>query len=302
MTHVVNTSGGIGSYITGKRVESQFPGQVEYLFADTRFEDADLYRFLIESVSALTGISDVSDLLSLCREIPDDLDGSEETQKARVDAIARIQKATKKRVPLLKWIADGRTIWEVFRDAKYLGNSRVDVCSQVLKRQKCRDWIESNFLPDQCILYLGIDASETHRFTEEIRNRWLPYTIESPLVHDASYTKKDMLLECERDGIDPPVIYDEGFPHNNCRGMCVKAGQAHYLHVLKVRPALFRLVEQKEQEMRDQLGNVAMMVEEKKGVKIPLPLSRFRLEVLSGERKVNPRDYGSACKCFSGGA
>lgn len=38
-------------------------------------------------------------------------------------------------------IADGRTLWDVFRDERFLGNSRVDPCSKILKRKMADRWI-----------------------------------------------------------------------------------------------------------------------------------------------------------------
>src|ERR1019366_4527713 len=42
-------------------------------------------------------------------------------------------------------IADGRTPWEVFRDERFLGNSRIDPCSKILKRNLCARWIADRF-------------------------------------------------------------------------------------------------------------------------------------------------------------
>jgi hypothetical protein len=38
-------------------------------------------------------------------------------------------------IPGLVWIADGRHPWEVYRDEKFIGNSLVDPCSRILKRE-----------------------------------------------------------------------------------------------------------------------------------------------------------------------
>lgn len=39
-------------------------------------------------------------------------------------------------------LADGRDIWQVFRDVKFLGNTRIDPCSRVLKRELMRKWVD----------------------------------------------------------------------------------------------------------------------------------------------------------------
>lgn len=112
-------------------------------------------------------------------------------------------------------------------------------------------------------------------------------------------TKCEMLKECERQGIDPPSIYDEGFPHANCRGFCVKAGQAQFLQLLKLRPKVFDEHAQKEQEFRERTGkDVAVMRDRRGGTTKPLPMLEFKRQVESGERKVNPRDWGKGCQCY----
>ena len=48
MKHFVNRSGGTGSWYTGRRVmDLASPGdEIHFVFADTKMEDEDLYRFL----------------------------------------------------------------------------------------------------------------------------------------------------------------------------------------------------------------------------------------------------------------
>ena len=58
-------------------------------------------------------------------------------------------------------LADGRTIWEVFRDKKFLGNSRIDPCSQILKRDLLNEW-RKRHAPDGTMI-VGLDWTEMHR-------------------------------------------------------------------------------------------------------------------------------------------
>ena len=47
MDYIVSVSGGIGSYITLKRVIAKYPkGNIKAVFCDTLYEDGDLYEFL----------------------------------------------------------------------------------------------------------------------------------------------------------------------------------------------------------------------------------------------------------------
>lgn len=267
MYHVNFCSGGLGSYVCGKRVaERHGTKNLYHLFTDTRSEDCDLYRFLPESV-ALTGGQ-------------------------------------------LVVIADGRDLWELFNAENFIGNTRADLCSRVLKRQPSRRWIEerfhphdpfviANWNPADVTLYFGIDHSERRR-CDAIRRNWWPYPVEFPLCEPPYLSKCDMLKECERDGIDPPRIYDEGFPHNNCNGFCVKAGHAHFLHLLKTRPDVFEYHAKREREFRDRTGeNVAVLRDRRNKTTTPLPMYEFKRQVESGQLKVNPRDWGKGCRCFT---
>ena len=67
-------------------------------------------------------------------------------------------------------IADGRTPWEIFRDVKFIGNSRVDPCSRILKRDLIKKWLKDNFTPEECNIFVGIDCYEEHRLVRVIEN------------------------------------------------------------------------------------------------------------------------------------
>src|SRR4051812_7862855 len=60
-------------------------------------------------------------------------------------------------------IADGRTPWGVFFDRRFLGNSRIDPCSEVLKRKLASKWRNEHCQPESTIVYVGIDWTEQHR-------------------------------------------------------------------------------------------------------------------------------------------
>ena len=55
-THVVMFSGGVGSWMTSKRVADKYGVEnLHLLFADTLMEDEDLYRFLEEAAENIGG-------------------------------------------------------------------------------------------------------------------------------------------------------------------------------------------------------------------------------------------------------
>ena len=254
MKHVVMFSGGICSWAAARRVsEKHGTADLILLFADTKIEDEDSYRFLEE------GAKDV---------------GGE-----------------------LVRIADGRDPWQVFKDVRFLGNSRLDPCSRVLKRDLCDKWMRDHFKPDECRVYLGLDWTEIHR-AERAAGRWMPYTAESPMCDKPYMTKMQMIASLATRGIKPPRLYAMGFSHANCGGFCIKAGHGHFATLLRELPARYRYHEGKEQELREHLGaDVSILKDRTGGVAKPMTLKTLR-ERIEARGEVDMFDIGG-CGCFN---
>ena len=230
--HVVQFSGGIGSWAAAQRVAAEHgTDNLVLLFADTRVEDDDLYRFLDDAAAQLG-------------------------------------------VPV-KRVADGRTPFQVFTDQRFLGNSRLAPCSHFLKVRPCRRWLTEHTDPDDTVLYVGLDASEPLR-APAITRGWAPWRVRYPMTEPPYLSKDDMLAWCARLGVTPPRLYELGFTHNNCGGVCVRAGQRHWIHLLHVFPDRFAAAEAQEQQLRAELGDVAILRERRGGVSRPLPLTELR--------------------------
>lgn len=197
----------------------------------------------------------------------------------------------------LEWLADGRNPWEVFRDEKYMGNSRIAPCSKILKYRLARKWLLQRYSPTECVLYMGFDWTELHR-VKIARKNWAPYKVQFPLCVSPYLTKETMLLELERDGIKQPALYEMGFAHNNCGGFCCRAGQGHFAHLLEKKPELYRWHEEQEQNLRAYLQkDLAMLKRTVQGVTTPLTLRQLREEVQAKICEVDPYDIGG-CGCF----
>lgn len=247
-------SGGAGSWATGKRVAEKVGTDSLYLlYADTRMEDEDLYRFLDEAAANVGG------------------------QLVRV--------------------AEGRTPWQVFFDGRFLGNTRIDPCSRVLKRELLRKYLDSNFSPENTTVYLGIDWTESHRF-ERAKPYWEPWTVESPLCEEPYLSKTDTLEALAVAGIKPPRLYEMGFPHNNCGGFCIKAGQAHFKLLLEKMPERYMKHEAMERIFRRAVGkDVAILRDRTGGTTKPLTLEELRHRVESS-CEIDKHEWGG-CGCFS---
>lgn len=199
----------------------------------------------------------------------------------------------------LVWLKDGRDPWEVFKDVKWIGNSRIAQCSHLLKQKVAREWVKQ-FKPEEVTLYVGIDWSEIHRL-ESIVKHWAPYKVEAPMTEAPYLDKHQMRRQLQRFGIEAPRLYEMGFTHNNCGGFCVRAGQAHFINLLKTLPERYRHHEAKEQEMREYLArdDVSILTRTVKGVEETLTLRQLREEWESGlGRQIDMLDIGG-CGCFA---
>ena len=100
-------------------------------------------------------------------------------------------------------INNGKTPFDVFKEGKYMGNTRVDPCSDLLKRKPLNKWFVENYTPEDAHMHLGIDYTEAHRL-DEIRTRMAPYVYRSTLIEDERIISKDYSAQF---GIKPPRLY-----------------------------------------------------------------------------------------------
>lgn len=221
------------------------------LFADTKFEDQDLYRFLPEAAANVG-------------------------------------------VPLTT-IADGRDIWQVFIDNKYLGNSMIDPCSRVLKRDLLRRHLEDNYDHNHTSIIVGYGPEEDRRVVKSLPY-WLPWVAVFP-VHAAGITNCELVAWARREGLDEPELYQDGFEHNNCKGGCIKAGMGQFVKLLKVRPAAFKEWEDGEARVQKALNGEPTILKDRRGGETKrMSLKVLRQRVEAGEA-FNVSE-GFACGCF----
>ena len=193
-------------------------------------------------------------------------------------------------------IADGRNIWEVFNDVKFMGNSRIDPCSRVLKRELARKWMEKEHcIPALVTLYVGIGWEEEHRL-ERIRENWKPYQIEAPMTEAPFMERKDIIKVLDEMGIEIPRLYKMGFPHNNCGGFCIKTGQAQFKMLLEKRPEFYAWHEEEQEKLFNKIGQHGFIRMTVDGVLKYLSLKEFR-EHLESKKEIDLFDFGG-CGCF----
>ena len=104
-----------------------------------------------------------------------------------------------------------------------------------------------------------------------------------------------MLAELRTLGIEPPRAYAWGFPHNNCGGFCVKAGQAQFALLLRTRPKRYAFHEREEEATRAEIGDFSVMKDRRGGKLKPLTMRQLRERIEAGENF--DRDDWGGCGC-----
>lgn len=198
----------------------------------------------------------------------------------------------------------GMTIWQVFAQERFLGNTMADPCSRILKREPMRKWLDDNCDPEHTTAYLGFDWTEEHRMVKTLPH-WAPWALDFPLgspeVADGWLPLVDKSQALERlrlAGIRPPVLTERGFPHANCGGGCIKAGIGQFVNLWKMDPAEYAKWEWNEERLRQQIGDHSILRDRKGGTTKPLTLRALRLAL-----EANPNAYKGApwggCNCFT---
>lgn len=261
MTHIVQFSGGVGSWAAAKRVAAMHGTQnLQLVFCDTLTEDADLYRFLYEAHENVGGT-----LVHLC-------DGRTTWEVFNDErAISFPKGAVCTRV--LKQEPSDRyrtTHFDPENCIVYVGI----------------DWSEQHRLD-----------GDSQR--EGLRKMLAPYRVEAPMCEPPYMTKNQMLAWLQREGIEIPTAYKLGFAHNNCGGRCVKAGLGHWAHLLRTMPERYAEEEANEAAFIEKLGKKRTILKWRSGPleNQPLSLKEYR-EHLEQGGQCDLFDIGG-CACFA---
>lgn len=267
MKYISNLSYGLGSFCATKRIiDLVGVDNVVAVFADTKYEDEDTYKWGRAAAKALG-----CEVVELC---------------------------------------DGRTPWEVFRDERYLGNSRADPCAKILKRELIDRYLTAMYAKDAVNLVFGIHWSEKDRFErwDAKKQKWMGikprmaekgWTALAPLCEKPFISIPEMEQMATDAGLWKQKLYQLGFPHANCGGRCVKQGQSGWALLYRTMPERFIECRDNEQAMQKFLGkNVTMMKEQRNGKRYPLSLVELQRRIDTKE-EVPEFDFGG-CACFAG--
>ena len=100
--------------------------------------------------------------------------------------------------------------------------------------------------PDHHIYVWGFDRNEISR-ARRIEQSMSDYDHEFPLI-EHNLSKEDAHGIAERLGLKRPVMYDLGYPNNNCIG-CVKGGMGYWNKIRNDFPEVFARRARQEREI-----------------------------------------------------
>lgn len=309
---IYQVSGGAGSWRSACIDRADHPSsEPVFVFADTLYEDADAYRFLIEGVAHILGRR--LNWLPRAEDFPDYRVAAEVSIEAYAGNpawrayLADLRAEVALALPELVWLVDGRDVWEVYRDERLLGNAGKDPCSKILKRRVLAQWLEAECDPAADVVVFGIGEHEAHRYVGGKGSLGLRrlfgergWRTAAPLV-DGRDGLRSPLSFVRAARIEPPRLYRLGYMHNNCGGFCCKAGKAHWRNRLSVQPERFAYDQMMEAKVAAYIGDgYAMLRDRRGGDAKPLPLGQFASEVLADPDFRFDYDAGEGgCGCAS---
>lgn len=127
-----------------------------------------------------------------------------------------------------------RSIDDVFETVKILNTPKGAPCTLRMKKQVRKLW-ESEHKGRHTYIW-GFDKNEQKR-ANQLLETMPEHDHKFPLI-EYGLTKQNVHALCEKLGIKRPVMYDMGYPNNNCIG-CVKGGMGYWNKIRVDFPDVF---------------------------------------------------------------
>jgi len=191
----------------------------------------------------------------------------------------------------------GKTPWDVYREKRYIGNTRTAHCSTELKTKPVMRFL-NKYAGASEPLVLGMNLGEIDRIDRAALN-WSPRPVKS-LLCEYQWGNRFIDHLFAWFGIELPRLYKMGFPHNNCGGFCCKAGLTQFNTLLERLPGVYAKHEKEMGLVMKDIGDTARPFLRKKanGETQYLTLTDFRERVERNEIDVPLYEFGG-CGCFS---
>ena len=109
-------------------------------------------------------------------------------------------------------------------------------CTRMLKRELRKRWESQNTFFNRFCYVWGYDKDEQRR-ADDIEDAMPDHEHLFPLI-DRGISKEEAHAILQRNGVRRPVMYDLGYPNNNCIG-CVKGGAGYWNKIRVDFPAVF---------------------------------------------------------------
>ena len=194
-------------------------------------------------------------------------------------------------------LTDGRTPWDVYRDKRWIGNTRTAHCSTELKTKPIKAWLEKNASQNDPLV-LGMDYSELDRI-ERAQTNWYPRPVVS-LLNEYKVWRPQYDSILAKHGIKRPRLYDQGYEHNNCGGFCCKAGLVQFERLYRTNRKRYLYHESEMERVMGEIGPTAkpFLRKSDRGDTQYITLRDFRKELDSGTAEL-PMFDSAGCGCFT---
>lgn len=128
------------------------------------------------------------------------------------------------------------SVGDVISSFRFIKSAYGARCTEVLKRRVRKEWEYAH--QDYDLTYVwGFDSSEQDRASR--LEEAMPFCCHRFPLIERNLTKQDAHAICKALGLKRPIMYDLGYPNNNCIG-CVKGGIGYWNKIRVDFPDVFK--------------------------------------------------------------
>jgi hypothetical protein len=193
-------------------------------------------------------------------------------------------------------LKEGRTPYQVSKDAQIIPNNKIAPCTFKLKIEMFTKYLKD--ISGDITIHIGYDYSELHR-CERTKKSYGEHgwDVDFPLLWKPIEYRTYEQVSKEDWGIEPPRMYKMGYSHANCGGVCVKQGWSDWERTLINFPDKFAEAEEWERKMRIHpiRKDYGLMKDQSGGKTTALTLKEFRERIES--KTMNQYDMFSNDSC-----